>query len=210
MQYSYDDGTVWVVNNRYQEYARLRVTATVYNLEMTEKGAQTATVDVASNGKAKAFAMAWPEGLGRTYFLDLTLDDAAGNRMSENFYWLSTSPEVVKVLGMPFTRYAPGADFTGLQELPPVKLDMDYVVETQGSERVARVSLRNPTEHLAFFIHLAVRQGAGGPEVAPTYWEDNYFSLLPGQQKTVEGTFAATDLGDEQPVVMLAGWNLAP
>jgi hypothetical protein len=32
-------------------------------------------------------------------------------------------------------------------------------------------------------VHLKITRGEGGEEVVPIYWEDNYFSLLPGEQR---------------------------
>ena len=195
VQYSYDDQTIWVVNNRCEEYKGLRVTAKVYNLDMGEKQAQTATVDVPSNDNVKALTMTWPAGLDKTFFLLLALEDQTGKQVSENFYWLSTATE---------------ADHTDLEKLPPAKLDMTYSVEKQPEEHVAHVTLKNPAEHLAFGVHLAVRQGEDGPEVAPMYWEDNYFSVLPGQEKRVSARFAPEDLAGKPPVVTVDGWNVAP
>jgi len=205
VQYSYDDDTIWVINGRYEDYSGLRVTAKVYNLDMTEKGMQTATVDVPADGNVKAFTIDWPGGLDLTHFLHITLEKtetvpsvaqspSAVYPLSENFYWLSTASE---------------ADHTSLQKLPRVTLDTAYTVKQQGEENVAQVTVNNPTEHLAFAVHLAVRQGKGGPEVAPTYWDDNYFSILPGQRKKVKALFATEDLAGKEPIVTVEGWNVA-
>ena len=42
------------------------------------------------------------------------------------------------------------------------------------------MTVENPGKSLAFFVHLKVNQ-AGGEEVLPVIWQDNYFSLLPGE-----------------------------
>jgi len=166
---------------------------------------QTATVDVPADGNVKAFTIDWPGGLDLTHFLHITLEKtetvpsvaqspSAVYPLSENFYWLSTASE---------------ADHTSLQKLPRVTLDTAYTVKQQGEENVAQVTVNNPTEHLAFAVHLAVRQGKGGPEVAPTYWDDNYFSILPGQRKKVKALFATEDLAGKEPIVTVEGWNVA-
>ena len=46
VQYSYDDRSVVVVNSYYQPFAGLKVTAKVYNLDMTEKFSKEAEVNV--------------------------------------------------------------------------------------------------------------------------------------------------------------------
>jgi exo-1,4-beta-D-glucosaminidase len=70
------------------------------------------------------------------------------------------------------------------------------------------VTVENPTNALAFFVHLAVTKGQGGEEVAPAFWEDNYFSLLPGEKRTVSGTVAESDLDGRAPAVKVSGWNV--
>ena len=73
----------------------------------------------------------------------------------------------------------------------------------------ARVTLENPSQALAFFVHLAVRKGKGGEEVLPVLWEDNYVTLLPGESRELEAAYAAKDLGGRAPVVTIDGWNVA-
>ena len=47
MQYSYDDRSVVVVNSYYRAFPNYKVTAKVYNLDLTEKFSKTAPVDIA-------------------------------------------------------------------------------------------------------------------------------------------------------------------
>ena len=133
-----------------------------------------------------------PAGLSNVHFLKLTLTDDGGQTVSDNFYWLSKE-----------------YDFTDLNKLPRVTLDGACEYTAQGEETVARVKLKNPSETLAFSVHLAVLKGDGGDEVTPTYWEPNYFSLLPGEERIVTATFATRELGETKPVVVVDGYNVA-
>ncbi|UCH35587.1 MAG: hypothetical protein JSV65_04350, partial [Armatimonadota bacterium] len=213
VQYSYDDNSVWVVNAYYRDFADLTVTARILNTDMTEKYARRATVGVAADGNARAFTIELPEGLTKTYFLSLKLNDASGKEVSSNLYWLSTAPDVIEAQGYTqdrefFLRYKSSADYTGLAELPPVKLDVASEITGEDGEGKARVRIHNSTEHLALMVHVAVTKGENGLEVAPTFWEDNYFSLLPGETRTVSGAFASGDLDGATPVVKVEGWNV--
>ena len=89
-----------------------------------------------------------------------------------------------------------------------VELDVASEISDGDGESSARVRIHNPTEHLAFMVHLAVTKGADGLEVTPTFWEDNYFSLLPGETRTVTCAFASADLDGAPPVVRVEGWNV--
>jgi hypothetical protein len=42
----------------------------------------------------------------------------------------------------------------------------------------------------------------------PILWDDNYFSLLPGESREIDGVFAAEDLAGAAPVVEVGGWNI--
>jgi exo-1,4-beta-D-glucosaminidase len=144
-----------------------------------------------------------------------------GKPASENFYWLSAKPyadiQYADIVLSPDAQQRGGftsrsstntADFSALQQLPPVKLDVSHQIERRGQQRVARVRLHNPTERLAFFIQLALTCGRQGDEVLPTFWSDNYFSLLPGESKEVNATFTAADLHGATPVLEVGGWNI--
>ena len=214
VQYAYDDHAVYVINNFYKPFADLSVSATVYNLDMQKQWGNTARVDVDTNGKKKALVIDEIPGLSKTYFLKLILMDPRGREISNNFYWLSTVPDIPGTQG-----YRPDrsfyihpksvADFTALQDLPEVRLSVQTHFEKQGDETVAQVTLQNPSENLAFFVHLAITQGKGGKEVAPTFWEENYFSLLPGEKKEVQGTFSTASLGGTSPQIKVDGWNVS-
>ena len=212
VQYSYDDHSVWVVNSFYKAFKGLHVSARVLNLDMTEKVARTATVDVAEDGKTRAFVLEFPKGLTKTFLLSLTLHDATGKRLDDNFYWLSTVPDVPGSKGerdhVFFIKPKSVADFTDLAKLPPVRLQFSSEFKVKGREQTARVTLKNPTDKLAFAVHVAVTKGPDGAEVTPTFWQDNYVSLLPGETRTLTATFYTASLDGAVPRIRIDGPNL--
>ena len=212
VQYSYDDQSVWVVNSLYEEFDGLKVTAKILNLDMKEVYAKDAVVSVGPDGKTQAFVLQWPNGLSKTYFLVLTLEDSAGKPVTDNLYWLSTVPDIpgeMKESWLDFQINAKSvADLTDLRSLPEVAVTATMKTGRQGDETVATVTVENPTDQLAFFVNLGVMKGTDGFEVAPCYWEDNDFSLLPGQTRTVKAVFATEDLEGSTPVLRVDGWNV--
>jgi exo-1,4-beta-D-glucosaminidase len=74
-------------------------------------------------------------------------------------------------------------------------------------EQTLQATIENSTDALAFAVELRLTQGPGGGDVTPIYWSDNYFSLLPGEQKIITATFNPLDLGDQQPTLVIGGWN---
>ena len=73
---------------------------------------------------------------------------------------------------------------------------------------MAVVRVKNPSEALAFFIRLALIKGKDGLEVAPSYWNENCFSLLPGEEKIVRVRFSEKDLEGKAPFIRTCGWNI--
>jgi exo-1,4-beta-D-glucosaminidase len=67
--------------------------------------------------------------------------------------------------------------------------------------------VENPSKSLAFFVRLKVNKA--GKEILPVLWEDNYFSLLPGEKREVSATYKASERGTAKPTVEVSGWNVA-
>lgn len=211
VQYSYDDRSVVVVNSRYDAIPGCVATATVYNLDLTVKFTQTAAIDIVPDGAQRVFTIPTLDGLSRTYFVRLTLAAADGGILSHNFYWLSTQPDVMDWPNWNY-RYVPIStcmDLTGLDQLPPAQVTAAWESSRTGNQRSERVTVRNPSPNLALLVHLTVLGGSGGAEIAPVYWSDNYFELMPGEQRDLTVAYAADLLGSAQPYIRVDGWNVA-
>ena len=212
VQYSYDDQSIVVVNSFYKNFNGLRIKAEVFNLDLSSAYSNQATVDIGADSSTRVFTLPALQNLSTTYFLKLALEDAAGKELSDNFYWLSTKPDVL-AWNRTTWYYTPAksyADMTGLNSLPLVALNASAERESDEAEDTVRVSLENPTANLAFFIHLRVTQGAGGREVLPILWQDNYFSLSPGEQREITATYPTKKLEGADPVLALEAWNVSP
>lgn len=213
VQYSYDDNSVAVVNSTYSALQGVKVSAKLYNLDATVKGAREDRMNVAPDSSMKAFDLPKIDDLTKTYFLGLQLHDSEGKLRSENFYWLSTKPDVMDWEQKQDTVYTPQAEFgdlSGLNTLPETKLDVTAAKENLSNRYSARISVRNPSRSIAFMVHLRVTKGQGGQDVTPIFWSDNYFSLLPGEQKEVTATYDASDLDGKGAILKVAGYNIEP
>ena len=86
--YGYDDHSIWVVSSQYEDAKGLKLTAKVFNLDMTEKFSREATLDAAADSTQKILTLPEIDGLSSTYFLVLRLHDAPANwwdRISTGF-----------------------------------------------------------------------------------------------------------------------------
>ena len=110
-----------------------------------------------------------------------------------------------------YTPVSSYADMTQLQKLQPVKLALSSRAVRKDGDEIARVRVSNPSRNMAFFIHLQIKQGRTERDVLPVIWQDNYFSLLPGESREVTATYQVRDLG-KTGVRLLAvdGWNISP
>jgi len=93
---------------------------------------------------------------------------------------------------------------------PKVQLDSASTFERKGAGITARVRVGNPGKTIAFFVNLAITKNEGGMEVAPCFWNENDFCLLPGESKEYTAALAVNDLEGAQPVLRVTGWNVAP
>jgi exo-1,4-beta-D-glucosaminidase len=227
VQYSYDDRSVVVVNSYYQPFADLKVSAKVYNLDMTEKFSREAQVSVGPDTSTRLFALPSISGLSRTYFVSLTLE-SGGQIASRNFYWLSTREETLDwsreeqdASGQydisTWTPTKDFADYTALNSLPRIHLEATAQTKKDGQERSTTVVIHNPTSTLAFDVHLKVnratnrrvsREGLEDSEILPVLWQDNYFSLLPGETRQIRATFRVNKESRAAPSVEVEGWNV--
>jgi len=213
VQYSYDDNSVAVVNSTYEAVPSVKVGAKMYSLDAKEKGAREGTMNVVPDSSTKAFDLPKIEDLGETYFLRLQLHDSGGKLLSDNFYWLSTKPDVLDWKHKQDTVYTPQAEFgnlTGLNTLPPVKLEVTSAKQEQDGKAGVRAAIRNPSGNIAFMVHLHVTRGKGGQDLTPIFWSDNYFSLLPGEQKEVTAVYDPAEVNGTDPVLAIDGYNVAP
>ena len=213
IQYSYDDNSVNVVNSTYETLKGMKVTARIYEIDAIERASKNATLDVAADSSPKVFDVLTPEGLSTTYFLKLELHDAAGKLVSDNFYWLSTKLDTLDWAGRSDTVYTPQKEFgdlTGLNHLPKAKLTITKMRHANGRAEWMTVSVANTGDGVAFMIHPRLTRGKDGDDVVPVFWSDNYFSLLPGEKKSVTVEFERSALAGATPELVVDGWNLEP
>jgi exo-1,4-beta-D-glucosaminidase len=209
VQYSYDDRSVVVVNSLNRAFTGHKVTARVYTLGVEERFSRTAAVAIAADGVARAFTIPELAGSPDAYFLRLSLKDSTGKVVSDNFYWLSTKPDISdwsKTNGC-YTPIQSYADFTSLAKLPKAAVTVRSRSEMQGPDEFERVTVENTGKSLAFFVRLGIE--ADGRDVAPVIWSDNYISLMPGERRALTATVHRRDLRGSTAKVRISGWNVA-
>ncbi len=196
IQYAYDDGSIRVVNNTYQDFNGLKAYVKVCDLAMQEKFSGEASVDIKSDESLKVAFPGMPSGAGEMTFLKLTLNDGDGKLVSSNFYWLSEKGDK-------------NADFQALNRLPIVELkcSASTISREKGKYKVS-VEIENTSSSLAFAVNPKIVGNVSKDLILPVFWEDNYFALLPGEKRQLKVEFSERDLNNEKPVFAIDGWNV--
>jgi exo-1,4-beta-D-glucosaminidase len=112
------------------------------------------------------------------------------------------------------------ADLTGLNKLEEInlflvnrkteenKLNYNYKFVHEEDKEMVEVEFVNRADRIAFNIELGLKKGKEGESILPIFWDENYFSLLPAEERTVKGYFNKEDLNGNEPYLHIAGWNI--
>jgi exo-1,4-beta-D-glucosaminidase len=196
IQYCYDDKTVKIVNSLYNDFKGLTAGVEIFDFNMNIVSSDSISADVSSDESEKVFTLDVPKDISKVYFLKLELKDGDGKLLSSNFYWLCADGDEK-------------ADFTDLDKLPQTDLDIAVSsMEKNENKGTVTVTLANNGKDLAFAINPKILKLNSRQPVLPVYWDDNYFSLLPGEKRAVKVEFELKNLDGEQALLKVEGWNL--
>jgi exo-1,4-beta-D-glucosaminidase len=208
--YNYGDQDIYVSNDHYEPFDNL--VARIRYLDGNSKVIFEKEVpfSIDSYTSRKIIEMPVFDDLTPVYFADLRIRSAEGTELSNNFYWLSVKKDIPDFENSRWyvTPLKQFADFTGLSTMPKADIESDFVVEKQGNQTVCKVSLKNISEKLAFFIELKVKGRESNELILPAFWSENYVSILPGEEKELTVRINNADLKDEEPVLEINGMNL--
>lgn len=135
-------------------------------------------------------------GLSDVHFIKLNLKDSEGNVIGENFYWRSVD----------------GIDYTALNTLNKAQLTLSSErAEAEEGKTKINIKLKNDSSVVALAVRINMLRdnGAEGEDnrILPCFYEDNYISLTPGEEKTVTVEFDNKYLYGGNPQIQVSGWN---
>jgi len=208
--YNYGDNSIYITNDQFAAFGNLKAIIRVFDINSIEILNETLDIDVGPDSSTKIFELPEFDNISTTYFLDLRLYDENNIEIANNLYWLSTRPDILDYEAKvePWPYYTPSkefADFTLLNSLPSVKVNIEHRFKAITENTKVTAKLENVSKHIAFFIELKVSGKKSGETILPIFWEDNYISLLPGEKRKIEAEFAVTN---DEPVFNISGWNL--
>lgn len=194
VQWNLDDDTAAIVNATCNPIPQAALKVLVCALDGSILKETRSELSVKASQVIKPAKIAWADSAAHpVQFLKLELRDRAGELLSENFYWRSQKPEQLRAL----------------EGLPKVALAGKMQTSSKGDEMIVTTEFVNPSHSVALMAHLVLRNATTNARILPSYVDDNYFSLLPGEKKTVT-IRCPTKNAAETMSVTLDGWNIIP
>lgn len=183
--------TIEVVNYSAGNKTGLVAKASILNMNGSVQWEKETSLDCREDFTAKCFKLEFPESLSAVHFIKLTLRE--GDKIiSDNFYW----------------RGLEDGNYQALRDLPTVTLSNNTRVKRSGSTWILTTSLKNTSDQPALMIRLKVTGSKSGGRILPVFFSDNYFSLMPGEEKDITMRLNDVDTRGEKPQVVISGFNL--
>lgn len=211
-RYGFDD--IYLGNEDLQDAKDLTVKIRVFDINSKEIFSHEWKGEIPSNISKFIYKLPEIKNLTPVYFLDLRVFNKENKEMDNSVYWLSTKKDVLdyegsKKLSWPF--YTPTkafADYTALDKLPKVKMEYEYSYSNDGEFGKVTLKVKNPSASVAFFNNMDVLDPETRKPVLPVYWNDNYVTLFPGEERTYEAKFFLADFKGNKPELEIRGWNV--
>lgn len=124
-------------------------------------------------------------------FLRLYLKNSKNEIVSENFYWRSNK----------------NADYTALNMLPKVKLKTVSKMIRKDGRIVIRATITNMSATPAFAVKVQAVRASDGERILPALMNDDYFTLMKGESKSIQIDFDETLLKDGKYKLMVEPYN---
>ncbi len=131
-------------------------------------------------------------------FIRLTVKDSSGNVLGDTLYWHNWKDYM---------------HYESLNRLPEVRLRASLSPKStvageigEGNDLYA-ITLSNNSSAPAVQTRIRTISSATDEDILPAFYSDNYFSLMPGESKTVTVEFNPKYLKGGRPVFELSGWN---
>jgi hypothetical protein len=193
IQFNQSNGELQVINNLPDEFAGGTANVTVYNLDGSVAYQHDSPVTAPPATALNLGPVEFPATLSSVHFIKADLKDSAGKLISTNFYWRADP--------------AHPDDLTDLNNLPMVTLESEIARKDADSKSVITVTLKNTSSNIALMAHVQLRRKESGDRVLPVYYDGNYISLVPGEQRTITMEADQSELNGEDALVMVDGWN---
>lgn len=200
--YDYLKNTVSVSNDYYRSFSGYTVKAQVYDIRSRKVWERSARIDIPEDGVVNdVIRVDFPAGISQVHFIKLYLYDAAGKVVADNFYWRSND----RYEGWNTSTGPCASGFESLRNLATVKMKYTWKLRCENGKHFVDITLKNTSHGISFFNRIELLDKELVP-VRPSFYDDNFFSLMPGETKSVTIETADAHTGNGL-ILRLSGWN---
>ena len=192
IQWNPSTDQVEVVNYSAGFRPELTAYAQILNMDASVAWEKEVGINSEEDTTQPCIRLEFPNQLSKVHFIKLTLRE--GNKIiSENFYLRSKEEN----------------NYQDLKRLPNVSLQTqtEYAKDKDGCW-TAIVKITNPSRTPALLIRLNLKGDKDGEQILPVFYSDNYFALMPGEQKEVRIRWQEVDTRGNGPQVEVSGYNV--
>lgn len=189
IQYNAAKKTVEVVNYVDKAHASLQAKAQLLNMWGKVIDEHSAGVSIKNDETLQVMSLSKPNE--DVYYIRLALIEN-GKTVSENFYVEGCEAD----------------NLQALKQLPKAEIKMeqsDFVLS--GEEYKGTIKVSNVGSSPALMIRISVK-GTDGEQILPIIYSDNYFSLMPGESKTVNVSYRKEDSRGVKPRAVVYPFEL--
>lgn len=164
----YDPRTseVKIANNTAKGLKGALVKATVFDPDAKKLMEKQIRMNVQPTSAKTCFTLKMT-GFKELVFLKLELIKADGS-IIDNFYWLENS----------------NGNCLALNAMKSAAVQMSHVVQVENGKVKVKLTLHNNTNHISLMNKIKIKDKKG-LSVLPVFYNDNYVSLVPGEQKDI-------------------------
>lgn len=183
--------TVQISNNTLHKLRAATAKAVVYNVSGKIISENTICTEVNADTTIDCFKV---EALSETsgiVFVKLSLSDEMNKPLSDNFYWICSD----------------SMNYRELNHLPVVKPDVTASIERNNRLDNIVVKITNTTERIALMTELMATDEENSERLLPIFFSDNFFSLVPGESRTVN--ISPENRLPARTRIIVRGWNIA-
>jgi exo-1,4-beta-D-glucosaminidase len=212
--YRYGFNDIYLANEDLSNASGLTVKIRVFDLNSREVFTDSWTGDIKTNTSEFIYRLPEIKNLTPVWFLDLKIFNQNNEEVDNSIYWLSLKKDILDYQAsknLPWPYYTPTkqyADYTALDRLPKVKLACDYQFLKNDNDGLIQLKVKNPSGTIAFFIFFDLINTSTGNPILPVYFDDNYVTLLPGEERTYTAKYFLRDSDGTKPLLKINGWNV--
>jgi exo-1,4-beta-D-glucosaminidase len=204
-QFDYLKNTVSVYNDYFKSFTNYTLVAEVYDLNSKKVSAQSKILNQIPEDAVlnNLITLDFDKAKTSVQFIKLTIKDEKGKMVSSNFYWRSND----KYIGKKTLTGPAASGFEPISSMQKTNLQTISSVSTKDGRSFIDLTIKNTSKVIAFFTQVQLLD-KDKKSIRPSFYTDNFFSLLPGEIKQVKIETASPNLEKTGNSITVKGYNV--